>query len=246
MPIVSGFRPSPSDPRDRPFESHRMSARMGGSVVVLDQTTPISDQGMLSSCVGNATVDAIELLSRDPVQLSRLFCYYWSRYSHGEQHADNGTYIRAAFASLQKVGTCREEFWTYDPRAVNVEPGLFARENAYDHRMGSYFAIDYGEMDDVEIAIRSGLPVVFGVAVGDDFPNYVGGNVTWDRPAHRLGGHAMVVVGVEHDAGRRRFLVRNSWGVGWGLRERPGHCYFSEDYLAAASELWVPTIGVMP
>lgn len=51
-----------------------------------------------------------------------------------------------------------------------------------------------------------------------------------------VGGHA--VVGVGYDDAQRRFIVRNSWGTGWGLQ---GYFTMPYDYLAnshLSSDFW--------
>jgi C1A family cysteine protease len=51
-----------------------------------------------------------------------------------------------------------------------------------------------------------------------------------------VGGHAVLGVGY-NDAGRR-FIVRNSWGAGWGMK---GYGTMPYDYLAnrnLADDIW--------
>jgi C1A family cysteine protease len=61
--------------------------------------------------------------------------------------------------------------------------------------------------------------------------------VSLPEPGERLvGGHAVLAVG--YNDADRRFIVRNSWGVGWGLR---GYCTMPYDYLAnrdLADDIW--------
>jgi C1A family cysteine protease len=57
------------------------------------------------------------------------------------------------------------------------------------------------------------------------------------RPSERaIGGHAVMAVG--YDDATQRFLVRNSWGTGWGLA---GYFTLPYTYLiqpGLASDLW--------
>lgn len=243
--FVGGYIADPKDDRDRVWMPR--AARFSGSMVLLPQTTPISDQGSLSSCVANATCDALELLTQTPVQLSRLTLYWLARDTHGDACRDEGTFIRAAFGVLRRLGIPREDLWPYIEANVNVRPPILALQSGWDHRLDGFERIvarGSARGDEVEAAIRSGHPVVFAVEVGKPFAEYSGGDVAFDAPARSIGGHAMVIVGVRRTSTRRLFLVRNSWGEDWGLREIHGHAWISEEYLATATDLWVPTQAV--
>ena len=48
------------------------------------------------------------------------------------------------------------------------------------------------------------------------------------QPATVRGGHCVAIVGYTAD---KRFIVRNSWGTGWGDN---GYGYASEAYISAA------------
>lgn len=247
------FRPSPDDPRDKPFALLRdtLASRVRGATVVpgevvaLPQTTPISNQGSLGSCVANAVCDAVELLSAEPVQLSRLGLYWFARFEDGSECEDGGTFVRSAFKVLSKLGVCRESVWPYNERAAFLRPPIIALQDAYDHRITGYFRIStrgHARGEDVRAAIDGGHPVVFGVDVGQGFLDYDGDeSKVWRYPDRSVGGHAMVIVGYRKNSdGSFDYLVRNSWGT-WGLRSRPGHCWFSERYLWECSDLWTAT-----
>jgi len=247
------YRPDQADPRDKPFallRESRPALTRGllypGDIVALTQTTPISDQGALGSCVANATCDAFELLTSSPVQLSRLDLYFKARLLDGSECLDDGTYVRSAFRVMGGPGVARESLWPYDVSKVFVRPPIEALQDGYDHRIKAFFRIStrgHARGDDVRAAIDMGCPVVFGVDVGQAFLEYAGGeDVVWSYPDRSVGGHAMVIVGYRrHADGTHSYLVRNSWGRSWGLRSRPGHCWFTERYVWEAADLWVPT-----
>ncbi len=51
-----------------------------------------------------------------------------------------------------------------------------------------------------------------------------------------VGGHCVVAVG--YDDTKRAFIIRNSWGTGWGIQ---GYCYMPYEYLTASnlsSDFW--------
>lgn len=240
---LTAFRRSPPDPRDRDFAAVRPRLpRASGSDVILPERTPIGDQGGIGSCVGNATCDAFELVAEKPIQLSRLFVYWNARRSHGEEGRDEGTYPRAAFRSLTSLGVCPEALWPHDEAHVLERPPVLAYESAYDHRLYSYYAIKSrgaALLDDIESAVRGGLPVVFGTNVGDAFEQ-TNGVEALDAPRLSRGGHAIVCVGMRTTTkGAREWLIRNSWGRTFGAG---GYCWFSSAYMTdpATSDFWVP------
>jgi hypothetical protein len=56
-------------------------------------------------------------------------------------------------------------------------------------------------------------PAVGSIQVYEDFQLYAGG--TYSHVAgDKLGGHAICVVGYDDD--KRHWIVKNSWGTGWG------------------------------
>jgi C1A family cysteine protease len=67
--------------------------------------------------------------------------------------------------------------------------------------------------------LASGYPFVFGFTVYESFESAAvanSGHAPMPAPSERaIGGHAVMAVGYE-DA-NQWFLVRNSWGRGWGL-----------------------------
>ena len=248
---LGGWRPDLPDSRDLNFESllPDLLSSMPLGVVASDEymissTTPISDQGKLSSCVANAVCDAFELLRGDGAQLSRLFVYWNARRSHGDECKDEGTFVRAAFSSLGKLGVCPEEVWPYDVGNVAMRPSVLAYSSGYDHKIAGFYRImkDGAFLDNLEVAIRANHPVVFGTLIGKEFTEYDGSaDVIWHAPARPIGGHAMVIDGVRYIGERRDWRLRNSWSVGWG---QGGCAWASSDWLTdpTSQDFWVATL----
>lgn len=253
MPVTPpkfGYHRDVEDARDRPFGVIAPTlARLGSGTgdYVIPERTPISNQGALGSCVANATADALELLQPEGkvVQLSRLFVYYQARLRDGNVCADDGTYVRSAFASLQSVGVCPEDVWPYVEDAFSERPTLAALEAAYDYRIDGYYRIasrGRARLNEIEAAVRADHPVVFGTDVSKAFTEYGsdGPELVWSTPSRPIGGHAMVIVGVRFVPAGRCFVLRNSWGRDWG---RGGYALASEAWLSdpCSSDFWVPT-----
>lgn len=207
-----------------------------------------SNQWSLSSCAGNATADAVEILDavagKSRVELSRLFVYANARILHQELHRDEGTYISTCFEVLSRFGVCAEDTWPYEESKVFVSPSLKAMREATGHKIKSYYRIRATGKERVNqciAALQAYCPVVFGTLVSKNLGSHRGeGILNIPTGSDVGGGHAMILVG--HDSARKAFILKNSWGDRWGMN---GFAYISEDYIAWGNtwDLWVPYGG---
>lgn len=204
---------------------------------IITEYTPISDQKNNGACVTNAVCDALEIVlahNRDDKvnvpQLSRRWLYWTARSYDGTQHEDDGTYVRTALLQAQMVGVCSEDVCPYDTDLVLEPPPLEAIIRASENKIDGYFFIrseGQRRLADVDAALYTDHPVVFGTDVGKEFLDFNGPSLI-DPPFDRVGGHAMIIVGVQHVAGKRQYLVRNSWGPGY---RDGGRVWMSEEYV---------------
>jgi len=206
------------------------------------------NQRGLSSCVGNSTIESLEMLSNvagyKPVPLSRLFVYNMARQRNGNLDKDEGTFIRSAFDVLSRFGVCDEYLWPYEEGKVFTSPSIMAQRQAVGHRIHSYYRIDSTgdeRIKDIVAALHAKHPVVFGTMITSAFQR-IGDRTPIDRPGPNdtlIGGHAMVIVGYIGGS----FLIKNSWGTGWGSH---GFCLMTPEYITWNStwDLWVPTLGI--
>lgn len=240
MRKLHGYRRDPTDPRDYAFESLPAALRAAAPNADHELTivTPIGDQGQLGSCVGNAVADAMEIMAGTSEQLSRLFVYYNSRKSHGEEHADSGTFPRNALASLKSLGICRESTWKYDESRFAEQPGPEAYVEARDRLDVAYYRAT--TVDQIALAIRANHPVVIGGDVGTAFEN-AGPNDVLDVPTDSLGGHCTLLVGVRTVHGVEQFKLRNSWSTAWGNQ---GYAWVTNAFVrAVVQDAWVVAHG---
>lgn len=250
---LGGYIPDEKSDKDYRFTSLALSLPTGaaGARKIIQEMTPVSNQGRLSSCVANSTVDALEILLglQDPSsvkQLSRLFVYYNSRNYHNATRGDQGTYIRHAFTSLRDFGVCLEGTWPYEPDSVYLQPNLRSYQEASDNRLAAFYRIDSDgdtRLDELVNALNANHPVVFGTAVSKEFTQvfHAGADLIFSPPTSVAGNHAMILVGYDTSP-QLRFYVRNSWGSSWG--DGTGHCWMTADYLKsdATFDIWVPTL----
>lgn len=259
---LGGWRPDSTLAEHNPndnymFDDHETKILSAGSNVydpsiehngVLDLRkwcSPVEHQSAAGSCVGNGVVGALEFLqirNGKPYQdLSRLFVYYNSRLMHKSQEKDEGTYIHLAFGTLSSLGTCSEEKWPYDLTKLFIRPSWGSYREAYPNKIDSYYSIGgtgQTRIDFIKRALRAQHVVVFGMIVDQAYMNYTGGRVDMPQKTRvNSGGHCQVIVG--YDDNTQCWIVRNSWGTGWGDK---GYAYVPYAYLDAsdANDFWVP------
>jgi hypothetical protein len=194
----------------------------------------VEDQGAVNSCVANAVAGAYEYLAKrhlegDAYDVSRLFVYYNARARAGIESEDDGSVIADAIDSLKEQGACAEGTWPYDANLVNEAPS----DDAYGE--ASAFLVESSELvpTDLQVwkhALAEGYPIIFGTLLFDSFDAGRKGRIPMPTPKEQTraehGGHAMLCVGYSDPD--RVFIVRNSWGNGWGDQ---GYCYMPYDYL---------------
>jgi C1A family cysteine protease len=240
-----GWIPDLPDRRDRVFTTPRATLRaLPPRVNLTDLCPPVYDQGQLGSCTAQAIAGALQFdqarqAQADVFTPSRLFIYYNERVIEGTVSEDAGAMLRDGIKSVAKQGAAHETLWPYVIPRFTREPGAAVYRDAALHQALLYQRVVQTEME-LKGCLASGYPFVFGFCVYESFE---GANVektgVVPMPAPResvLGGHAVMAVG--YDDRDRRFLVRNSWGAGWGRR---GYGTMPYEYLTdndLAADLW--------
>jgi C1A family cysteine protease len=183
----------------------------------------IYDQGELGSCTANAIGAAFEFEQIKEGQTdftpSRLFIYYNERAMEGTIDTDSGAMIRDGIKSVAKVGVCTETTWPYDIPKFTEKPPKTAYTEAKKHQALIYRRV-LGNLHQMQGCLASGLPFVFGFSVYESFMSpevaKTGEVPLPPRGEQLIGGHAVLAVG--YDDKIQRFIVRNSWGTGWGVK----------------------------
>jgi C1A family cysteine protease len=241
-----GWIPDLPDHRDHLFAAPPLvlsalptSADLTGSFPV------VYDQGQLGSCTANAIAGAIEFDQMkeklpDTFEPSRLFIYYNERVIEGTVSSDSGAQIRDGIKSVASTGYCPENpDWPYDPSAFATSPPTQAFTDAAQHKISSYQRVAR-DLNQMRGCIAAGFPFIFGFSVYDSFESAdvaKTGHAPMPGPGETLlGGHAVVAVG--YDDANSWFVVRNSWGTGWGMA---GYFTLPYTYLTQrglASDFW--------
>ncbi len=200
--------------------------------------SPIENQGALGSCTANAGVGMYEYFERRAfgkyIDGSRLFLYKATR-DLLHWTGDTGAYLRTTMKALALFGTPPEEYWPYNIASFDVEPTAFCYSFGQSYQALIYYRLDPSGilkpalLNTIKAFAAAGFPSMFGFTV---YSSYVQAAVTGKIPYPKAGegvagGHAVVVVGYDDGlviqntspggpATTGAFLIRNSWGTGWG------------------------------
>jgi C1A family cysteine protease len=240
-----GWVPDLPDQRDHLFAAPpAVLTTLPPSIDLRDQCPKeIYDQGQLGSCTANAIAAAFEfdLLKQGLTDFmpSRLFIYYNERVMEGTVDSDSGAMIRDGIKSVSKQGVCAETSWPYDTTKFTGQPPKACYNEALGNLATSYQRV-LPTLSQLKGCLAHGYPIVFGFRVYESFesPEVARTGVAPMPQAteQALGGHAVLAVG--YDDASARFLVRNSWGSGWG---QAGYFTMPYPYLterSLSSDFW--------
>jgi len=235
---IDGYLES-STSSDAPIMQQVAEPQRAERVDLSGYCSPVEDQGTIGSCTANAVLGAVEYLIRrstgQVIDLSRLFVYYNARRMSDREEVDSGTSMPHAMAAYMAHGACLEDQWSYDHARWNLKPPKQIYTQALmftHHNMG---ALQFGRVppnDMRKALLAAGLPIVFAMGVPDQLMMKTGAqtgympapeNGKWEEPN---GAHAMLIVGF--DDSKRAWIVRNSWGTGWGVQ---GHVFIDYDVM---------------
>ena len=210
------------DQRDYQFTQIAKKITLPASVDLRPTCSPVEDQGDLGSCTANALVGALEFLEiKDKLpatDMSRLFVYYNERVIEHTVRSDSGAMIRDGIKTLASQGCCSEAEWPYNIDAFITRPITRCYMDALKHIIQSYYRIT--TLADMKNCLAAGYPFVIGFTVYSSFESsQVTRTGVVPMPGQHesvLGGHAVLAVG--YDDHIQRFLMRNSWGTGWGMK----------------------------
>jgi C1A family cysteine protease len=217
-----GWIPDFPDVRDRAYQLPKKVASLPPFVDLRAGCPAVYDQGDLGSCTANAIGAAIEFdqmkQKLPPSTPSRLFIYYNERAIEGTIGTDAGAQIRNGIKTVAAQGACPELMWPYKEERFSSRPPDPCYQYAQLHPAVEYARVsqDAGQM---KACLAAGYPFVVGFMVYESFEGEElsrSGIVPMPTDAETVvGGHAVLAVGYDDAAGR--FLVRNSWGNGWGM-----------------------------
>lgn len=222
-----------------------MAASLPNSMDRRAQQSGVKNQGGRGTCVAHASCGCLEAFTNIPDDLSEQYLHYKFNEFMGRAHnADQGlkTTNAAPYLTRSDGRICEEVEWPYMTQGqINsaVAAGSYAPPSDavanQDFGITSYKIItDKGTVGDsikntryLEALVYQGYNVVIGTWVSwDDKDNNGILDPILDNNGNPVGrgGHAMLVVG--YNRANKYFIVKNSWGNGWG---HSGYAYLHYD-----------------
>jgi len=240
-----GWVPDLPDRRDYMYSAETAILQtLPPKVDLTPQCPAVYDQGQLGSCTANSIAGAVEfdLMKEKQKSIwvpSRLFIYYNERVIEGTVGTDSGAQIRDGIKSVSAQGDCPESLWPYDIAKFATKPSATCYQQA-----SKYKAVQYQRLlqdpSQLKGCLASGFPFVFGFTVYESFESQQvakTGHAPMPSPKEKvMGGHAVMAVG--YDDSQQWFIVRNSWGAGWGMK---GYFTLPYEYLLdqnLSSDFW--------
>jgi len=228
-----GWKPDVPDHRDLRFNHLKAPVATPDTVDLRPSMPVVYDQKDLGSCTANSIgaafqYDQIKLKQPNWVP-SRLMIYYLERQMEGTINEDAGAQIRDGIKVLAKFGVAPETLWPYDVSKFKKAPPTSVMKLGLKHQALTYARVDQTQVG-LEQTLAQGFPVCFGFAVFSSFETPTvarTGIVPMPSKTDKdMGGHAVLIVG--YNRIKKQFIVRNSWGPGWGDK---GYFYLPYDYV---------------
>jgi hypothetical protein len=183
---------------------------------------PIDDQGATGSCVGQATADGVcrwHFVQAARLERSRPLSvrYVWMAAKEIDQFTTtpstfleaDGTSLKAALDVVRKYGIVTTQELAFTGPLYPGDPKDFFAIAA-TRKIASYYRLDVAEWKNW---LAGNGPILARLDVDPTWDNAAatkGDLDTYTGPGR--GGHAIAIVGYTPE----RFIVRNSWGSGWG------------------------------
>ena len=201
----------------------------------------INDQGATGSCVGWASADSV--IRWHMVKANRLTSgvllsprFIWMASKETDAYVSQattfieaeGTWLKAALDVARKFGTVAENVLPFGSGKLYQGDAQAFYALAAQRKIASYFNLgtNLGTWRSW-MANQGPILTRFNVEATWDNATQTKGRLDVYQTGTERGGHAVALVGYTPD----RFIVRNSWGTGWG---DAGFGYASISYAQAA------------
>jgi len=201
----------------------------------------IGDQGATGSCVGWASADSVvrwhlvqagRIAKNEPLSTR----FPWMAAKETDQFVaqpttfieSDGTSLKAALDVFRKWGAVRDSVLPFRTGKLYVGEVATFYAIATQLKIAAYFNLGTKPAGWRTWLATTG-PILTRLNVDATWDNATAnkGKLTTYRPSTARGGHAVALVGYN----ATRFIVRNSWGTGWG---DGGYAYASNAYAAKA------------
>jgi hypothetical protein len=200
----------------------------------------INDQGATGSCVGWASVDSVlrwMLVKAGRLKTGDILSprFAWMAAKETDEFInrpttfieEDGTSLKAALDICRKYGAVLDAILPFKTGALYPNPAKTFYALAAQYKITSYFNLG-SNLGNWRTWLATTGPILTRLEVDStwDNANQTKGVLEVYQPPTR-GGHAVALVGYDTTS----FLVRNSWGTGWGDQ---GFAHASWSYAQAA------------
>lgn len=245
---ICNLEPSKGTSKDWSFED----SVTGGAVRAIAAPPPsvdlrrswwaINDQEDTGSCVGWATADGVvryHMVKALRLPKNQLLSprFVWMASKETDEfttRADTfieeaGTSLKSAMDVVRKFGAVTNDLLPFHiATKMHVGSANAFYAEAAQRKIAAYFNLQRN-LAQWKTWLSTNGPILAALSVDQTWQNATatGGNVDVFMPNTVRGGHAITIVGYLASG---RFIVRNSWGTGWG---DGGFAYVSPAYIAA-------------
>jgi hypothetical protein len=247
-------RPSPKTHEDWTFEVAAEADMVAAAATIPPSKDlradwwKIADQGGTGSCVGWAGADSMMRwhfvkagrLAKDQLLSPR---FVWMASKETDQFTTRptafieteGTSLKTALDVARKFGVVGDSVLPFASGKLYPGQASTFYAVAAQRKISAYFNLGTN-LSNWRTWIATKGPILTRLDVDQTWDNATatGGNLDDYKPETTRGGHAVAIVGYRPG----RFIVRNSWGLGWGDK---GFAYPS---LAYAQEAFTEAYGV--
>jgi C1A family cysteine protease len=251
-----GYKKDIPDHRDFGVFGAPLVAPKADSASNIGLMGPVLDQGDEGSCTAHAAAADREFLHWKEIarrgstvaptsegMYSPSFIYYLERQTDGSlDQGDCGSFGRTSCATLNKYGCALRSDMPYVAGDFGTAPTAAQLDSALKFATGQYHRL--ATVDDMKSCIASGYNFRIGFTVYESFEEINSTGVwTPNKKENVLGGHEVLAIGFDNNVSGGSFLVRNSWGAGWG---KEGNFYMR--YVDAADtdilqDAWIQHLG---
>lgn len=201
----------------------------------------INDQGSTGSCVGWATADSVLrwlMVKAGRVNQNDLLSprFIWMAAKETDEFInrpttfieEDGTSLKAALDIARKYGAVLDKVLPFKTGQLYPNPANTFYALAAQLKITSYFNLgtNLGNWR-TWLATKGPILTRLDVDATWDSATQNGGKLDMYQPQTTRGGHAVALIGYDSTS----FIVRNSWGTGWGDK---GYAYASWSYAQAA------------